>query len=113
MGILYQKFFHTLCLSSKNNAPACHFSISIYPPNPRPLLHTCPEKQKSQNLKIHFQPFYLPYARHYNLGFVYFLPQFYNQKRLILQTILVHKQGKLSLKSAVYNQERFQIKSGL
>ena len=33
--------------------------------------------------------------------------------RLILQTIQVHKQGKLGLKSAVYNQERFQIKRGL
>ena len=55
--------------------------------------------------------FWIPYARHYNPRFIHFLPHFY--KRLILQTILVHKQGKLGLKSAVYNQERFQMKSGL
>ena len=47
---------------------------------------------------------------------IFFTPFFsavYNQEGLILQTIQVHKQGKLDLKSAVYNQERFQIKSGL
>ena len=74
-----------------------------------------------QNMKIHsgtkkllyLLHFHLPYARHYNPRFVYFLPHFLVQERLILQTILVHKQGKLGLKSAVYKQERFQIKSGL
>ena len=30
-----------------------------------------------------------------------------------IQTFQVHKQGKFGLKSAVYKQERFQIKSGL
>ena len=30
---------------------------------------------------------YIPYALHYNPRFVYFLPHFYNQERLILQTI--------------------------
>ena len=55
----------------------------------------------------------LPYARYYNPGFVHFLPYFSVQERLILQTIYVHKQGKLGLESAVYNQEPFQIKSGL
>ena len=44
---------------------------------------------------------------------LYVLPHFSVQERLILQTIYVHKQGKLGLKSAVYNQERFQIKRGL
>ena len=35
----------------------------------------------------------------------------YNQERLILKTICVcTKQGNVGLKSAVYDQERFQIK---
>ena len=49
-------------------------------------------------------------------GCIIFTPFFsavYNQEQLILQTIYVHKQGELGLNSAVYNQERFQIKSGL
>ena len=43
---------------------------------------------------------------------IFFTPFFsavYNQERLILQTILVHKQGKLGIKSAVYNQERVMM----
>ena len=62
---------------------------------------------------------YVPYARHYNPRFVYFLPHF--SVRFIIKSGLYYrlfkyiniKQGKLGLKSEVYNQERFQIKSGL
>jgi hypothetical protein len=46
----------------------------------------------------------LQIARHYNPRFVYFLPQFC--VRFILQTIYVAKQGRLGIKSAVYNQEQ-------
>ena len=58
----------------------------------------------------------IPYARHYNPRFVYFLPHFYIEVRFILQTTYVLKMDILhflSLKSAVYNWERFQIESGL
>ena len=54
-------------------------------------------------------------ARHYKPRLVFFDPFFtavYNQERLILQTIYVLNK-EILLKSAVYNQERFQIKSGL
>ena len=57
----------------------------------------------------------IPYARHYNPRFVYFLPHFLFSLRFILQTIYVLKTEILhflSLKSAVYNRERFQIESG-
>ena len=49
-------------------------------------------------------------------GLYIFYPIFsavYIQKRLILQTVYVLKSGNSSKISAVYNQERFQIKSGL
>ena len=58
----------------------------------------------------------LPYPRHYNPRFVHFLPPFYIEVRFILQTTYVLKTEILhffSLKSAVYTQERFLIKSGL
>ena len=47
---------------------------------------------------------------------IFFTPFFnaaYIQERLILQTIYVLNKGNLDLKSEVYNQEQFQIKSGL
>ena len=49
-------------------------------------------------------------------GLYFFTPFFtavYNQERLILQTTYVLKRGNSSKNAAVYNQERFQIKSGL
>ena len=49
-------------------------------------------------------------------AYIFFTPFFtavYNQERLILQTIYVLKRGNSSKNVAVYNQERFQIKSGL
>ena len=49
-------------------------------------------------------------------GLYIFYPIFtavYIQKRLILQTDYVLKSGNSSKIAAVYNQERFQIKSGL
>ena len=49
-------------------------------------------------------------------GLYFFTPFFtavYNQERLILQTTYVRKRGNSSKNAAVYNQERFQIKSGL
>ena len=49
-------------------------------------------------------------------GLYIFTPFFtavYNQERLILQTIYVLKRGNSSKNAVVYNQERFQIKSGL
>ena len=58
----------------------------------------------------------IPYARHYNPWFVYFLPHFYIEVRFILQTTYGLKTEILpflSLQSAVYIQERFLIKSGL
>ena len=54
---------------------------------------------------------YCTYSHYHKPCFVYFLHHFL---RLILQAIYVHtKQGNASLKSAVYNQEQFQINSGL
>ena len=59
------------------------------------------------------------HARHYNPRLVFFYLIFtavYIVERLVLQTIYVLKQGNssiLGLKSAVYNREWFQIKSGL
>ena len=58
----------------------------------------------------------IPYARHYNPRFVYFLPHFYIEVRFILQTTYGLKTEILyflSLKSAVYIRERFLIESGL
>ena len=53
----------------------------------------------------------------YKPRLVFFTPFFtavYNQERLILETIYVlNKQGNSSKKSAVCNEERFQIKRGL
>ena len=40
--------------------------------------------------------YYLPYARHYNPRFVYFLPHFYIEVRFILQTTLWTKNGNSS-----------------
>ena len=57
----------------------------------------------------------LPYTHHYNPRFVYFLPHFYIEERFILQTTYVLKTEILrflSLKSAVYTQDRLLIKSG-
>ena len=51
----------------------------------------------------------IPYARHYNPRFVYFLPPFYIEEWFILQTIYVQETENLhflSLKSAVYTQEQ-------
>ena len=45
-------------------------------------------------------------------GLYIFYPIFsavYNQERLILQTIEGHKEGKLGLKSGIYNQERVMM----
>ena len=59
---------------------------------------------------------YIPYARHYNQRFVYFLPPLYIEEWFILQTTYGLKMEILhflSLKSAVYTQERLLIKSGL
>jgi hypothetical protein len=63
---------------------------------------------------------YIPYTHHYNPWFVYFLPHFFTAvyivERLVLQTIYVLNREILQflgLKTAVYNQERFQIKSRL
>ena len=63
-----------------------------------------------------FTMIYIPYARHYNPRFVYFLPHVWFSLWFILQTIYVLKTEilhLLSLKSAVYNRELFQIQSGL
>ena len=46
-------------------------------------------------------------------SFTPFFTAVYNQERLILQTTYVVKRGNSSKNAAVYNQERFQIKSGL
>ena len=57
-------------------------------------------------VEYHFR---LQYARHYNPIF-----QFGLWSRAVIITYnLCTKQWNVSLKSAVYNQERFQIKSGL
>ena len=59
---------------------------------------------------------FIPYARHYNPRFVFFLLPFLFEVRFILQTTYGLKTEILrflSLKSAVYIRERFQIKSGL
>ena len=37
----------------------------------------------------------------------------YNQERLNITDNLCTKQGNVGLKSTVYNQDRFQVKSGL
>ena len=60
--------------------------------------------------------FDIPYARHYNPRFVFFLAHFSFSLRFILQTIYVLKMEILhflSLKSAVYTRELLVIKSGL
>ena len=52
----------------------------------------------------------------YPAACIFFTPFFtavYNQERLILQTTYVLKRGNSSKNAEVYNQERFQIKSGL
>ena len=59
---------------------------------------------------------YIPYARHYNPRFVYFLPHFFQKPLFMLQTIYVLEMEILyflSLKSAVFTWERLLIKSGL
>ena len=60
--------------------------------------------------------FQLPYTRHYKPRLVFFFTQFSIQLRLILQKIYVLKTEILhflSIKSAVYKQERLQIENGL
>ena len=44
--------------------------------------------------------------------FISFSCAVYNQERLILQTISVVNKENVGQESAVYNQERFQIKTG-
>ena len=57
------------------------------------------------------------YARHYKPRLVFFFTSFFtaaiNVERLILQTTYVLKNGIPSKKSAVYDQGRFLINSGL
>ena len=63
--------------------------------------------------------FYLPYVRHYKPRLVHFYPIFHCSlyfRAVILKTIYVLKAEILQfliLKCTVYNQEWFQIKSGL
>ena len=69
-----------------------------------------------KSIRERYSYVYVPYARHYNPRFVYFLPHFYIEVRFILQTTYGLKTEILhflSLKSAVYIRERFQIESGL
>ena len=77
---------------------------------------TSPQNISASNCRIMSRQFQLPYARHYNPRFVYFLAHFWFSLRFILQTIYVLKMEILhflSLKSAVYTRERLLIKSGL
>ena len=58
----------------------------------------------------------IPYAHHFNPRIVYFWPPFHIEEQFILQTVYGLKTEILhflSLKSAVYIQERFQIESRL
>ena len=52
-------------------------------------------------------------AENFQACFTPFFTAVYNQEQLILQTTYVLKIGNSSKSAAVYNQERFQIKSGL
>ena len=62
--------------------------------------------------------FQIQYAHHYKQRLLYFLPHvslwfIINSGYLILETIYVVNKEILQKKSAVYNQEQFQIKGGL
>ena len=67
-----------------------------------PLYHLSTKPWPAKSFLVGPQPvkswaqFYIPYARHYNPRFVYFLPHFYIEVRFILQTTLWTKNGNFS-----------------
>ena len=73
-----------------------------YDIDPLNLIHNC---------------FHLPYVRHYKPPLVYFLPhfsvRFKDKSGFSITDNICPKQGSEGLKSAVSNQEGFQIKSWL
>ena len=81
-------------------------------------------RKLNQNIKSYllkgYTYYYLPYGRHYKPRLVYVLPSFTSFFTAVyivewLNSIVDNLCSKqfLSLKSTVYNQEWFQIKSGL
>ena len=55
-------------------------------PYPAGCPHCANRKSQVHTIKLQFS-YYVPYTGHYNPLFVYFLPHFSDQERLILQTI--------------------------
>ena len=74
------------------------------------------DNEELKSFQVFTSMFVLPYARHYNPRFVFFLAHFSFLLRFILQTIYVIKMEILhflSLKFAAYTRERLLIKCGL
>ena len=55
------------------------------------------DNEELKSFQVFTSMFVLPYARHYNPRFVYFLPLFFHKLRFILQTIYVLKNGNSSI----------------